>query len=296
MKLSPLLPARNTNSLGIACGVGAALCWSFGFVVARHGVLIGLSPFVIALHRFVWAGLVLLPIVAANGFRDIDGIGWYRGFAIAIFGGFPLAFLSYLGNLFVPLGHGALIQPSCAALGGMALARLVLKEPLPRLRIAGALVIVLGLGVIGAESIGRMGSHGVAGDLLFVGAGVFFAIFGMLLRRWRIGATRATAITSVLSIAFLPGLLFRFDNMLAAGLYENLLQAVVQGTLAGAGATYLFARSVILLGASRAVLFPSLVPPFTLLIGFLVLGEVPSISQFAGLAIVIIGFQLTQRG
>jgi drug/metabolite transporter (DMT)-like permease len=51
---------------------------------------------------------------------------------------------------------------------------------------------------------------------------------------------------------------------------------------------------VILLGASRAALYPSLVPPFSLLIGFLALGEVPSVSQLAGLAIVVLGFRLTQ--
>jgi drug/metabolite transporter (DMT)-like permease len=53
---------------------------------------------------------------------------------------------------------------------------------------------------------------------------------------------------------------------------------------------------VVLLGASRAALFPSLVSPFVLLIGFLALGVVPSISQLVGLAIVVIGFRLTQQG
>ena len=64
--------------------------------------------------------------------------------------------------------------------------------------------------------------------------------------------------------------------MIALGLFENLLQSSVQGMFAGAVSTYLFARSVVLLGAGRAAVFPSLVPGFTLLIGFLVLGEVPS--------------------
>ena len=84
--------------------------------------------------------------------------------------------------------------------------------------------------------------------------------------------------------------------MLAAGLYENLLQAVIQGALTGAAGTFLFTRAVVLLGASRAVLFPSLVPPFVLGIGFLVLGVVPSVSQLVGLVIVVLGFRLTQRG
>jgi len=65
--------------------------------------------------------------------------------AVAIFGGLPLALLAYVGYLFVPLGHGGIIQPSCAALGGLVLARLVLKEPLPGRRIAGALAISKGV-------------------------------------------------------------------------------------------------------------------------------------------------------
>jgi drug/metabolite transporter (DMT)-like permease len=291
----PLLP-KHAAALGVACGAGAALCWALGFVAARHGVTVGVSPLVLALHRYVWPGLALLPFVATNSFRDLGGIGWGRGFTLALFGGLPLALLSYIGYLFVPLGHGGVIQPSCAALGGMLLARLVLKEPLPGRRIAGALAMVLGLCIIGIEALRTIGAHGVGGDLLFAAAGGFFAMFGMLVRLWRVPAMRAAAITSVLSLVGLPLLLFKFDNLLAAGLFENLLQALIQGGLAGAGAIYLFTRAVVLLGALRAVLFPALVPPFTLLIGFLTLGEVPSIAQLVGLAVVIAGFRLTQKG
>jgi drug/metabolite transporter (DMT)-like permease len=270
--------------------------FALGFVAARHGVTVGVSPLILALHRYVWPGLVLLPFLASTGLRDLGGIGWGRGFALALFGGLPLALLSYIGYLFVPLGHGGVIQPSCAALGGLVLARLVLKEPLPARRIAGALAMVLGLCIIGTEALRTIGAHGVGGDLLFVAAGGFFAMFGMLVRLWRVPAMRAAAITSVLSLVGLPVLLFKFDNLVAAGLSENVLQAVIQGGLTGAGGTYLFTRAVVLLGASRAVLFPSLVPPFVLLLGFLALGEVPSLSQLAGLAVVVIGFRLTQKG
>ena len=293
---NPVPPAaRYATAWGVACGAGAALFWAFGFIAARQGVTSGLSPLVIALHRFVWPGLALLPLVAKNNFADLRMIGLGRGAALALFGGLPLALLSYVGYIFVPLGHGALIQPSCAALGGLILARLVLKEPLPPRRVAGAIAIVIGLAVIGAEALRTMGANGVLGDLLFVAAGSCFAIFAVLVRRWRVGAIRAAAVTSVLSLAGLPVLLGSFNNMLAAGFYENLMQAVVQGALAGAGAIYLFTRAVVLLGAGRAVLFPSLVPPFTLLIGYFTIGEAPTASQLAGLMIVLAGFQLTQR-
>ncbi len=126
--------------------------------------------------------------------------------------------------------------------------------------------------------------------------GLMFAAFSTLLRFWRITPMRAVAVTSVVSLVDLPihWLLFGFERMVALGLLENLLQAVVQGIFAGALSTYLFTRAVVLLGAGRAAVFPSLVPGFTLLIGFLALGEVPSLAQLAGFAIVLIGFRLTQ--
>jgi len=280
--------------LGVLCGAGSALFWAFGFVAARHGVLVGMSPLVLSLHRFIWPGLALLPLVATNGVGDLGGLGWRRGIALTLFGGLPLALWSYAGYLYVPLAHGTIIQPSCAAVGGLLLAHLVVKESLPPRRIAGAAIIVAGLAVIGAEALHTMGRHGIVGDLLFVAAGSSFAMFGMLLRLWSIAPMRAAAITSALSLVGLPILFFTYDNLAAAGFWENLLQAVVQGIFAGPAAIYLFTRAVILLGAGRAALYPSLVPPFSLVVGFLALGEVPSLAQLGGLAIVVIGFRLTQ--
>jgi drug/metabolite transporter (DMT)-like permease len=288
-------PVKHATAWGVLCGAGAALFWALGFVAARQGVTSGMSPLVISLHRFAWPGLVLLPFAVADGFADLRDIGWRRAAALALSGGLPLALFSYVGYLFVPLGHGAIIQPACAAVGGMILAHLVLKEALPARRIVGAIAIVAGLGVIGAEALRTMGAQGITGDLLFVAAGSCFAIFGMLLRLWRIPALRAVAVTTILSLAGLPILLWDFDNMIAAGFAENLMQAVVQGAFAGAGAIYLFTRAVVLLGVARAALFPALVPPFTLLIGAIALGEIPSAAQLAGLVIVVVGFRLTQR-
>jgi drug/metabolite transporter (DMT)-like permease len=292
------MPGMPASAAGIACGAGAALFWAAGFVAARYGIAIGFSPADIAIHRFAWAGLVFLPLVARHGLRDLAGVGWAKGVTLTVFGGPPLALLSYAGFLFVPLAHGGVIQPSCAALGGLALASLVLKEKLPIGRALGAAVIVAGLAVIGADALATIGTHGLVGDLAFVSAGLMFALFATLLRRWRVAPMRAVAVTSVVSLIGLPihWLVFGFERMIGLGLVENLVQLVAQGIFAGAGATYLFTRSVVLLGAGRAAVFPSLVPGFTLLIGFVVLGEVPSLAQLAGFAIVLIGFRLTQRG
>jgi drug/metabolite transporter (DMT)-like permease len=284
------------RAIGAACGAGAALCWAAGFVAARHGIAIGLSPSDIALHRYVWAGLACLPLLGRTGLADLGGIGWARGFALTLFGGPPQGLLSYAGFLLVPLGHGGVIQPSCAALGGLLLSAVVLKERLPLQRALGGLVIICGLMVIGAEALATIGTHGLLGDASFAAAGLSFATFGMLLRLWAIAPTRAVAVVNVISLGYLPihWLLYGFATMATAGLGQNLLQAVVQGVFAGPLATYLFAHSVALLGAGRAAVFASLVPGFTLLVGFLVLGEAPTLYQLAGFVIVLVGFRLTQ--
>jgi EamA-like transporter family. len=93
----------------------------------------------------------------------------------------------------------------------------------------------------------------------------------------------------------LHALFVGYDGILRMSLAENMLQVVVQGILAGMLPIFLFARAVILLGAGRTATFPALVPGFSMIIGYLALGVVPSIPQVIGLVIVVIGFRFALR-
>jgi drug/metabolite transporter (DMT)-like permease len=281
--------------VGVLCGTIAALSWAVGFVAARHGVQIGLKPQDLAFHRFFWIGLLLIPAIWRAGLSDLGGVGWARGFVIFMLAGPMQGFLSAAGFTLAPLGHGGVIQPGTAALVGLILATLILHEPLRLRRILGASAILAGLILLGAEAVTTIGTHGLGGDLLFLSAGIFWATFGTLLRLWNLRAQRAAiAITALSLIVYAPlhAVVFGFDSMIAAGLGENVLQIVIQGVFAGPLAVHLFARAVALLGAGRAAAFPAMVPPATLLIGVLALGEIPTMIQLAGLAVVVVGFRL----
>jgi drug/metabolite transporter (DMT)-like permease len=291
--------ARSSGILiGVLCGTGAALGWAAGFVAAKHGVGVGFTPPDLAFHRFFWSGLLLMPIAFRDGLINLGGIGWGRGLMMSVLSGPPQAIIAYTGFILVPLGHGTTIQPACAALFGLILATAMLQEKATIPRIFGGIIIIAGLMVFGAESLTTFGREGVGGDLLFVTAGFFWALFGTLLRYYHMSGTRAVAMVGVLSVvvyAPLYAAFIGFDNMLRMSLTENLVQVVVQGILAGVLPIYLFARAVVLLGAGRAATFPALVPGFSMIIGYFALGVVPSIAQVVGLVIVVIGFRFALR-
>jgi drug/metabolite transporter (DMT)-like permease len=291
------LPDAKAILLGVGCGLGAALFWALGFVATRHGLKVGFTPADLLMHRFVWSGIVFLPLVLRAGLSDLCGIGWGRGMALMMLGGPVMSLISYAGFMFVPLGHGSVIQPSCATLGGLFLAVVLLREAISVSRFAGAVVIVIGLAIIGSESIGHMGPSAVMGDLIFVLTGLMFACFATLVRYWRVSAFSVATVISVLSLSLFPiyvasGGLVRDA---AIGLSENALQAVAQGILAGPGAMYFFTVSIQRLGVARAAVFPAIVPALTLLLGWLLIGEPPTALQAAGLVTVLAGFYLAQR-
>ena len=284
--------------IGIVCGTLAALAWAAGFVVAKHGIQIGFSPADLAFHRFFWSGLLVLPLIVREGLRDLGGIGWGRASVMTILSGPPQSLLAYTGFILVPLGHGTTIQPACAALSGLVLASLILREKATLQRILGGAIIIAGLLMFGAESLTTIGKFGVGGDLLFASAGLFWATFGTLLRLWNVAGTRAVTAVGAVSVIVLAPIylvIYGISGLAKQSLFENLLQAVVQGGIAGALPIYLFAHAVIALGGGRAATFPALVPVFGVIIGYFALGVVPSLAQFVGMLIVLVGFHFALR-
>jgi drug/metabolite transporter (DMT)-like permease len=286
--------ARHSLLIGVLCGTGAALGWAAGFVAAKHGIEVGFSPADLAFHRYFWTGIFLLPMMLRAGIADLGGVGWGRGLVMTVLSGPLQAFIAYSGFVLVPLGHGTTIQPACAALFGIILATFLLGEKMTSQRLFGVAAIVCGLLVFGFESFTTIGTHGVGGDLLFVTAGCFWATAGILIRHWSLPGTRVVAAVGTLSVIVVAPLYFLaigYERLLQIGLWENVVQIVVQGLLAGALPIYLFAHAITRLGGGRASTFPALVPIFSMIIGFLVLGVVPTAAQLIGLAIVLVGFR-----
>ena len=245
----------------------------------------------------MWTGLFLRPSAWRGGRGELGGVGWGRGLIMTLLAGPTQVIAAATGFLLTPLGHGAVVQPASSAVGSVLLAALILHERLSFARALGTGIIVAGLLAFGADAVGSIGRHGLAGDAIFMSAGFAWAVFATLLRRWRLARLRAAVAVGTLScLVYVPAhaLLFGFDRMVAVGFWENLLQIATQSA-AGLVALFLFARAVTLLGVGRAGVFAALVPGLTLAIGFVTIDEVPTAMQLVGFAIVMVGFRLVLK-
>jgi len=282
---------------GFASGAVMALGASLSFAAARAGILDGLGTVDLIFARFLVAAAIMLPLLVRFGAFDLAGIGWRRGLILTLLGGAPFALLQTGGYAFAPLAHGAVIAPSTVTIVSTIGAAWFLGERLSRDHLAGAAIVLAGVVLIGWDGLVHgTGDRAWIGDLLFFGSSVLWAGFTLLLRHWRLSALRAIAVIAVLSCLVMTPAYFALDGadrlaLLPVG--ALVLQGLVQGGLQGVVTMVAYGRAVILLGVSRAVLFPACVPAVSVLVGIPIVGEMPGPLQIGGLALVTFGLLTT---
>lgn len=285
---------------GLLSGATMALAASLSFAAARAGIVGGLDAADLIFARYLFAGAVMLPLLLYWGLPTLAGIGLGRALVLTLLGGAPFALLQTGGYQFAPLAHGAIIAPSTVTIVSTIGAAIFLRERLGRAHLGGAAVVLLGIGLIGwdglAQATAHAGGQAWLGDLLFFASSLLWAGFTLLLRHWRLSALRATAVVAVLSmlVATPVYLLSKgMDHLMALPLATLAFQGVVQGGLQGVITMVAYSQAVVLLGVSRAVLFPAIVPAISVLVGIPIVGEIPGALQVAGLVLVTIGLLIT---
>lgn len=277
---------------GMLFGAAAVLMWGMYLAFARAGISSGLTGFDFTAIRYGTAGLVMLPWLLRNNPKTMGGVGWIHAIWLMVLAGPIFIWLGVGGYMFAPLAHGAVIQPATIVIGTTVLAAFFLKDRPDRNRLIGLAVIVLGLVTIAGPALLQGGALTPFGDGMFVAAGLFWAGFTTLTRLWGIKALPATTAVSVLSGALVLPIYasaIGFDRLLALPLHILMTQIVVQGVFSGVLAVIFYTRAAELLGPAKAAIFPALVPAAATLIGIPVVGEIPTLAQFAGLALVSIG-------
>ncbi|MEM6422137.1 MAG: DMT family transporter [Pseudomonadota bacterium] len=288
-------------ALGVALGALAVLCWASFNVAAVHGLQAGLHPIDLTLLRFGTAGLVLAPALALLRRHDRTWNAWpslERAVALALLGGPLFGALAVGGYAFAPLSHGMVFGPAAVFVVGLGLAFAVTGERVGSRKIAGGVVVLAGLVVLSKAAIGEVGAGAWHGDALFIAAGAMWAAFTVLMRLWSVEPLRGTLMVGVISSLLAPpvfgvAILWGATSGLATTPgTETLLQAAVQGLVGGVLSVVTLMGAVRLLGAATAALLPSFAPVAALGLAVPVLGDWPSGTEAAGVAIAVAGLVL----
>ncbi|MDQ0822997.1 drug/metabolite transporter (DMT)-like permease [Arthrobacter sp. V4I6] len=299
---SPKPPMRpgQISRLGIAAVVVTVVLWASAFVGIR-AVGPSFSPGPLTLGRLAIAavvlGLVVLPQLRKNRKHSPlpKGREWWPILAYGVmwFGGYNVA-LNAAEHL-LDAGTAALlinVNPILVAV----MAGLILKEGFPRWLIIGSLVAFAGVAVIALGS-GQRSTADVAGVLLCLLAAALAAVSVIVqkpvLRKFP--AAQATwfgiMVGAVCCLPFSGQLL----TELQAAPLPTTLGLVYLGVFPTAIAFTTWAYALSLIDAGRLAATTYLVPGTTILISWLVLGEIPTIWGLVGGVICLAGVALTRR-
>ncbi|TAH53085.1 MAG: DMT family transporter [Betaproteobacteria bacterium] len=268
---------------------GVVVCFWSGFnIVSRFGSTGAFTPFDLAALRFGISGLIALPFVL----RWTSPSEWPRYAWVSAFGGLGYALLVYSGFAFAPSAHAGVFVN-----GGIPFWTAILLAVTSGVRLAGKTLTALllttsGLVLIGSESLfaTKRGDEWL-GDLLFLAAALSWAVFGLLMRRWRLRPQPAIfAIASLSAAAYLPVYWLALPKTIQHAPWDALLlQGVYQGIIAAllAGGLYSYANQKI--GASRASMALAVVPAVSAIAAYLLLDEPISLAVGAGIVIVTAG-------
>ncbi|MDB5415576.1 MAG: EamA/RhaT family transporter [Rubritepida sp.] len=260
--------------IGMLLGTLASVIWGGHAVVARLALNgQGFNVLDLLFCRYVPASLLLAPLVWRER-AAMRHLGWRRIFVLFLFAGAGNLILFATALRFAPATHGSTIAPMTMPVAGAIVAWWLLNERPTRGRAATLLAMLAGVLIIAWDGLG-MHPGAWRGDLLLFGAGCTWAVFTILLRRWQVPAISATAAVTLVSLPFIlpPWLFYRVEAFFALPTSLIVWMIIAQGVLLGGMSMLLFARSVEMLGATRASTLAVIVPVTGLILSAVVLDE-----------------------
>ena len=270
--------------------VAITMCIWGGFTItSRLNAQWGISAWDITALRFALAFCILMPILLYK--KDTAFLWKKEPFLLAMIGGVGYCLTSYSAFHYVPAAHAAIFLngclPLCTALAGLVL----FKQPLDK-HIWISLVIMLS--AITAMSFLMYQETGVAfgfGDMLFFLSAIWWGVFTVWLRQWKLSAWHSMAGVAIWSaIVYVPiYLLFLPKNLTAPEPVHLMLQVVFHGIFVVIVATLTYVEAIKRLGAFKAGSIVTLAPFIAAILAVPLLGEPLSLAIICGLIGMAIG-------
>jgi drug/metabolite transporter (DMT)-like permease len=279
----------------------AALFWSGNFVAGR--ALRGhVDPVTLNFLRWLIALALIAPFVWRSTAASLPVLRreWRLILALGATGIASFHTLVYLA-LQSTTATSALLMLSLAPIATLlASAAGGMEHPTNR-QIGGALISIVGAGVlITRGNLTGIISQGFnVGDLWMLLAIVIWAAYSLLLRRRPADLPSPVALAASIAAALammVPALILGSSTPVAASLgsFPVLLSIAYIAIFASAIAFLFWTYGVSRLGPTRAGQFVNLMPIFGAGLAFSVLGEMPTLAQVAGAALVLSGIAFVE--
>ncbi len=284
-------------AVGVAGALIAVLIWGGWIILTRLSVTTDFTPGDIVFLRFSIIAVLLSPLLWWRRAQLSAGkIGIYL---IMITGaGAPYMLVAATSMQFAPVAHVGVLMPGTMPLFVALYSLLLFGDKLSTWKIMG-----LGLIILGDVAVGGFGiftilqndlGHAWVGYLLMLLTAALWAAFTLAQRRSGLDPWMATAVVGVGSfLGFTPFYLVShglsvFQHAWGEIALHGLYQSVASGIIALAA----YGIAIQHLGAQRAATFSSLVPALAALLAIPVLGELPDLAAWAGIALVTFGLML----
>ncbi len=279
--------ARGQSSLvGIALVNLATLTWATNIILGRW-LRADIGPLTLAAARFLIASLIFAVLLQRRPPEDrrLGSDRWLL-LGMALSGVVLFAPLLYLGLRFTTAVNTTMINGFGPLITGV-LATLLIREPMNRRQVAGAIAGLIGIGVLlfGGSASSWQGIRLNVGDLVVVGAVSLWGLYSVLGRRvmQHRSALSATAFSALLGLPFLcVAAVWELQHVQVHATLVVLLAVLYIGVFPTVIGFLSWNAGVRRLGASGAMVFYNTLPLYGALLGTLLLREPLGLYHLAG--------------
>ena len=263
--------------------------WGGFTILSRLNLHWHVSAWDLVAMRFAIAFIVLMPVLVYN--KDLAFLWHPRPIILALTGGLAYCLTVYTAFLHAPAAHAAIFLNGCIPLCTAVAAYLLFKQPFDKHTWLSLSIMLSALALMSYLMLHEQASAFGIGDILFFLSAVWWGIFTVLLKQWKLSAWHSMASVAIWSaLIYLPiYILFIPKHFQEAEPVHLLIQGVFHGVLVVIIATLTYVAAIERLGAFKTGSIVTLAPFIAAVIAVPLLNEPLSPAIMCGLVGMGIG-------
>ena len=263
--------------------------WGGFTILSRLNLHWHVSAWDLVAMRFAIAFIILMPVLVYK--KDLAFLWHPRPIILALTGGLAYCLTVYTAFLQAPAAHAAIFLNGCIPLCTAVAAYLLFKQPFDKHTWLSLSIMLSALALMSYLMLHEQASVFGLGDILFFLSAVWWGIFTVLLKQWKLSAWHSMASVAIWSaLIYLPiYILFIPKHFQEAEPVHLLVQGVFHGVLVVIIATLTYVAAIERLGAFKTGSIVTLAPFIAAVIAVPLLNEPLSPAIMCGLVGMGIG-------